>query len=289
MKTHRLQLAAACAAIALASPALSLAQPATHAPAASASAPVATPRLADGKPDLNGYWNGRRPGAGGASPFGAKLGEDGSVDFALPGREGSLGNFEKDSAVLERSETNKPIYKPEYWDKVQDLDWNGLTIDPSFHCKWDGVPRMGPPQKIMQVGNEVAFIYESQNLYRLMYTDGREHDPVRSQDQTWMGDSVARWEGDTLVVDTVGFNNISWLGWTGYLHSTELHVTEKFRREGNALHYEVVVEDPTVLQEPWHLEPRTMWLNADPKAQLWQDLPCEERDAPNITQPNMRG
>jgi hypothetical protein len=261
-----------------------------HAPEAPApQAGSQTPRLASGQPDLNGFWNGPPPGARPGGPFGAAVDSAGNVNLAIPGRGGDLGNFEKDFAVKERGETNKPIYKPEHWDKVQDLDWNGLALDPSFNCYPDGVPRMGPPQKIMQLGNEIAFFYEKQNVYRLMYTDGRPHESIRANDQTWMGDSVARWEGDTLVVDTVGFNDLGWIGWAGYFQSSDLHVTERLTRVGDSLKYEAIVDDKTLLLEPWVLHPQTLYLNKDPKVQLWQDLPCVERSLEHITQPNMRG
>jgi hypothetical protein len=275
MNTASRIAAALCLAAALALPSAGVAQ---------------TPRTADGKPDLNGYWNGRPPGSGGGGfGFGGAPSATGDINIRPPARGGTLDNFEKDSAVLERSETNKPIYKPEFWDKIQQLDWEGLTIDPTFHCKPAGVPRMGPPTKIVQLGNEIVFLYESGNTFRIMYADGRAHDDVRANDQTWMGDSVARWDGDTLVIDTVGFNDLAWNGWTGYINSTEKRVTEKLRRDGDNLIYEVIYEDPTYLQEPWVHEPIVRRLNRDPKVQLWQDLPCEERDADHIVEKNMRG
>jgi hypothetical protein len=277
MSSHRLLQALGMAVVVAAAPAVVFAQAARP-----------TPHLANNQPDLNGTW---LRGAGDANGIGNGRGADANGDvYVQPkARDADLGNFEKDSAVLERSDPNKPIYKPEYWDKVQDLDWNGLKLDPSFSCKPAGLPRMGPPQKIVQTEHEVVLLYESGNTFRTIPTDGREHDPVRANDQTWMGDSVGRWEGDTLVVDSVGFNDLSWLGWTGYLHSNDLHVIERFRREGDRLHYDVTVEDPTVLQEPWRLDPQTLHINPNPKAQLWQDLPCEERDSDHIVEKNMRG
>ena len=113
-------------------------------------------------------------------------------------------------------------------------------------------------------------------------SDGRPHDPIKSQDTTWYGDAIGKWEGDTMVLDVVGFNDESWLGWPGWLHSNNMRVEERFTRNGNTLNYQVTVFDPDTLLEPFKLEPRTLRLNADPKATLIEDLPCEERDTDHI-------
>ena len=106
----------------------------------------------------------------------------------------------------------------------------------------------------------------------------RPHDPINSKDQTYMGDSVCKWEGDTLVVDVTGFNDETWLAWPGYFHTNKMRVIERLRREGNLLHYQVTVEDPDVLLEPWTTTPRVALLNPRPDAMLAESLPCSERD-----------
>jgi len=112
--------------------------------------------------------------------------------------------------------------------------------------------------------------------------DGRPHDPIKSQDTTWYGDAVGKWEGDTLVIDIVGFNDESWIGWPGWFHSNNMHVIEKYTRTGNTIRWEATVEDPDVLLEPFHVAPRTVRVNPNPKATLQEDLPCEERDSQHI-------
>jgi hypothetical protein len=112
--------------------------------------------------------------------------------------------------------------------------------------------------------------------------DGREHDPIRSQDLTYYGDSVGTWEGDTLVVDSVGFTDESWLGWPGYLHSNNMRVVERFSRQGNTLTWQATVHDPDVLMQPWAMDPESRNLNPNPKALLTEDLPCEARDNKHI-------
>ena len=78
--------------------------------------------------------------------------------MTLPARDNDIANFEKDFSVLERSHPNKPLYKPEYWDQIQDLDWNGLTADPVFSCKPAGVPRIGDFGVARVVGRDAVRI-----------------------------------------------------------------------------------------------------------------------------------
>ncbi len=251
----------------------------SHVPATQAQD---TPRMDDGRPDFSGFW---------VSPnqINRIFDESGDVVLNLGGRDNDIGNFEKDSAVLQRAHTNKPLYKPEHWPTIQDLDWNGLLDDPVFICKPAGVPRMGPPGKIVQTPTELIFLYEgTQSPYRIIPTDGREHHPLQIADTSWLGYSIGHWEGDTLVIETVGFNDESWLGWTGYIHSWDMTVTERMRRDGDTLHWEATVHD-TMLLEPWTLNAVTRVPNTDPEAFFFGPIPCEERDAEGIVDQNVRG
>jgi len=236
---------------------------------------------------LTGFWINT-----GSLNFNVSPDAEGDVAMTLPARDSDIGNFEKDFAVLERSHTNKPLYKPEYWDRVQDMDWNGLTRDPVFRCLPAGVPRMGPPHKIVQTATEMVFLYESrfngQAMYRTIPVDGREHHPLQIADTTWLGYSIGRWEDDTLIIDTVGFNDESWLAWTGYPHTWDMKVTERIHRVGDTLHWEATVDDPMLI-EPWTLDPITRVINTDPEYFFFGAVPCDERDAENIVDPNVRG
>jgi hypothetical protein len=175
------------------------------------------------------------------------------------------------------------MYKPEFWDKVQDLDVNGNFKDPDIKCYPDGLPRIGAPSKIVQTANEIIFLYQSHNTFRVIPTDGRDHDPIRSQDLTYYGDSVGKWEGDTLVIDSVGFTDESWLAWPGYFHTNNMRVVETLRREGNTLTWQATVHDPAVLMQPWTVNPVRRTLNPNPKALLTEDLPCEDRDSEHLS------
>jgi hypothetical protein len=246
----------------------------------------ATPRMPDGKPDLSGVWMGGGGGDGGVKPDAA-----GNLTVLTRGRPCAPGqsecapgiNFERDSGVRQRMNPNVPLYKPEYWERVQYLDQHGNIEDPEWKCRPPGLPRMGPPNKIVQTTNEVIFLYQNHNTFRVIPTDGRTHDPVRAADVTWHGDSVGSWEGDTLVIDVVGFTDESWLAWPGWFHSNNMRVIERLSRDGDKLTWQATVEDPDVLLKPWVMDPRTLTLNPNAKALLIEDLPCEERDLEHMT------
>ena len=116
------------------------------------------------------------------------------------------------------------------------------------------------------------------NQFRIIPIDGRGHDPVRAKDISYFGDAVGHWDGDTLVVESVGFNDESWLASGGYFHSYDMKVTERLRREGNILHYQATVEDPTVLLQPWVMNARELDLNPDPKAYVQEGDQCSQPD-----------
>jgi len=245
-----------------------------------ASAQTATPRLADGHPDFNGLWNGNAN-----NPF---IKSEDPLAANLASRGASLLNFERDGALVRRADQNKPIYKPEYWEKVQQLDQDGNNQDPSYGCMPGGVPRIGPPLKIVQTPKELVFLYVSPpaqgwgDAYRVIPTDGRQHTPLEELDGTWKGESVGHWDGDTLVVDTIGFNDTSWLEIGGYFHSENMRVVERMHREGNTLTWQATVEDPDVLLKPWTMNKRTLVMNPDAKAELAESLPCVERDLSHL-------
>ncbi len=254
-----------------------------------AAAPAPTPRTPDGKPDLNGYWNtGPAPEDGPPAPAGGlargptTVDENGDYISPITLRNGDMSNLTNDGVISRRSTNNIPLYKPEFWEKVEDLDYNGNVTDPFNHCMPPSIPRMGTPRRIIQTPNEVLFFYAigfQRNDYRAIPIGPRTVQPDR--DGTWMGSPWAHWEGDTLVVETIGFNDQTWFGPQGYLHGYEMKVTEKFRREGNRLIYESIVEDPEYLQRPWVRDPVTLSLNTTPGFRMAEAPPCSDRDVKN--------
>jgi hypothetical protein len=230
---------------------------------------VPTPRMGN-HPDLSGNWvytdwignymtgGGRRCAP--TQPADCNRQVNQTYDFELysPSRFGNLG---------------RPVYKPEFWDKVQQLDMWTNKYDPVMTCQPLGVPREGPPRRIYQTDKDITFIYIGGDAgggygeYRVIPTDGRKHDPNK-RETTYLGYTVGRWEGDTLVLDSIKFNDQTWFGRGGFFHSEDMHVVERFTRQGDVLLYDVTVEDPEVLVEPWVLPTRTVRRNPNPDAGL---------------------
>jgi hypothetical protein len=154
---------------------------------------------------------------------------------------------------------NKPEYKPELLAKVKDLSDKQGVLDPAFYCKPQGVPRMGAPTQIVQTQGQVVFLYGASNLFRVIPTDGRPH--RADADPSYMGDSIGRFEGDTLVVDVTNFNDDTWLGSDGYFHSEKMHVVERLTRKGDVITYTATVEDPGVLAKPWTMTARDLTIS----------------------------
>src|ERR1051326_8108714 len=180
---------------------------------------VATPRTADGKPDLSGTWTGRaRGGRGGANTDPQILQEIASRRCA-PGQhvegleKGHCVNQTLDQEVVRedvidgtvvcsgRWDPNKPIYKPEFWDRIQELDQHTNTEDPILKCQPQGLTRTGMPERIVQLPNEIILFYAgnatSPRDFRMIPTDGRMHTKADLEAVTFWGRSVGRWDGDT--------------------------------------------------------------------------------------------
>lgn len=265
---------------------LILAQTPTQVPAASTS----TPRMPDGKADLSGFW--------GATPRDEAYADDaGNITREFPSRRCGPNqvncdirtNQSADGQLTARYDPNRPLYKAEYWDRIQELDANTNFVDPLMKCQPYGVPRIGPPAKILQTPTEIVLFYTAPGAstqprdFRIIPIDGRKHDPERAKiEWTFYGYSVGYWEGDTLVVDSVGFNDSTWLARGGYFHSDQMRVLERFRREGNVLHYQATVEDPVVLLAPWVMNPHQLRSNTDLTAYIPESSPCKDVDSENM-------
>jgi len=228
-----------------------------------------TPRLPDEHPNLNGFWN-TPPRAD--NPRQVDKAEDGSILF-----EFSI-NFDEtipDQLCIDDScqVKNQPPYNAEYMPKVKALAesmYLGTSSqDPEMACKPNGLPRTGIGSvQIVQTPEIIAVLYESapSSIYRVIYMDGR---PVPDDlEGSYMGYSTGHWEGDTLVVDTVGFNDDTWLGAGGHgrskytsIHSDKMHVTERWTRQANTLTVETTVEDPGAFTRPWVLAPRRVQIS----------------------------
>jgi len=243
-----------------------------------------TPRMANGHPDLTGNWNynamnwrygNRRCDPTQQEGCSRALNQTMDFEFEAPSRWGP----------------NRPLYKPEYWDKVQELDMWTNKDDPVMTCQPLGVPREGPPRRVIESANDIIFFYGEYvdggggfGEYRVIPTDDRKHDEKKAIESTYMGYTVGRWEGDTLVLDSISFVDSTWLARGGFFHSDQMHVVEKLTRKGDKILYEVTVDDPASLVEPWVMTPRTLTVSTFPDAGLLRERGnCEVYETKDIS------
>jgi len=253
-------------------------QPPVNSAAAKPAPAKSTPRTADGHPDLNGVWSA----AGGiASIFRSEKKEDGSIQikggdqFYIFTNQRPAGPPRAAAAYTQ----NVPSYKPEFQAKVKYLNDNESKTDQVFYCGKPGVPRIGPPRKIIQSAKETVFLYEdmSGDGYRVIPTDGKPHHADSAP--SYNGDSTGHWEGDTFVVESSNFVEDTWFGENGYFHSDAMKVTERLTREGDTVTYLVTVDDPKVLTQPWTMNPRKLQLSDD---ELEESPRCADQDGKRL-------
>ena len=205
----------------------------THAPAVAQEAPDAapksppTPRLPDGTVDLggNGVWD--LPWIRDFSTI--IVGGDDDTDAPM---------LPWTSAMRESNRAGFSVFDPE-----------GVCLPP-------GGPRAFAtpyPAEMIQHRDRIIVIYEGGgHVWREIHMDGRPHPEGDALNPTYFGHSVGHWEGDTLVVDTVGYNEKTWLDYSGHMHTDQLHTLERITRpDRDTLHYEVTITDPGAYSEPW--------------------------------------
>src|SRR5262245_45187132 len=251
--------------------------------AATQTAAVVTPRLANGKPDMTGNW-GAAPlpvtGSGtrrcGPTQVGCRSGQD---------------NFVVDYELISHPRLGpiRPIYKPEFWDKVQYNDQWTNKEDPVMTCQPLGLPRQGTPRRIIQTDKDIIFFYGMYGDYgggnvefRDIPTDGRQRSAQKAIEATYFGYSIGTWEGDTLVIDSTSFVDTTWLGRGGLFHSANMHIIEKLTRVGNELRYDMTIEDPDVFIEPWVMPTRVLRLGGG-DAIIPERAYCEVYEEGNVT------
>jgi hypothetical protein len=224
---------------------------------------AAVPRTADGKPDLSGIWQVLNTAAWDIQDHAASLG--------VPGGQGVV-------------EGNEIPYQPSALARKRENYANRRTADPEAKCYEPGVPRatyMPYPFQIVQTPTFVAILYEYIHVTRHIYVDGTPH-PKGPIDNWWMGDSRARWEGNTLVVDVIHFTDKTWFDRAGNFHSDALHVVERYTpTDRDHLLYEATIEDPKVFTRPWKMS-MPLYRRQEPNVQLL-DYECytllEEQNA----------
>lgn len=205
------------------------------------------PRAADGKPDLTGVWQG------GSTQRGNWEEANGGTGVGGTGRN--------PTAPVVLSSNDRPAGREgapyQDWAAKKVLEaYNRRGIDdPTAQCLPGGVPRSVTlglfPQQFVQTPKQIIILYEYMHTFRVIPIDAKHPDDLVP---SYMGNSVAHWERDTLVVDVIGFNDKTWLSGTGTFHSEDLHITERYTRvDKDRIDYEVTMEDPKVLTKPWKL------------------------------------
>jgi hypothetical protein len=190
----------------------------------------AIPRTADGKPDFAGVWS---------SGTSERLGDLGGG----PPRFTSAPDLPRPEPLP---------YQP--WaeaERQKYLDRRGID-DPIGRCMMPGVPRttgMPMPMQFVQSPKQFIILYEAYHAYRVIPFTAAHPDDV---EPSFMGDSIARWDGDTLVIDVVGFNTQTWISGVGSVHTDKMHVVERYRFiDPQTVVLEATVEDPGALTKPW--------------------------------------
>jgi hypothetical protein len=259
------------------------------------TAAAPTPRRADGKPDLTGNWNRAvNPVSGnGARRCGPTQVKGGGIN-PEHGCTGGQDNFWVEYAWISPSRfgvLGRPIYKPELWDRIRELDMWTNKYDPVMTCKPLGLPRHGTPTRIVQNDIDVIFFYPinadyggGNNEYRNIPTDGRARSALAEDLATFYGQSIGKWEGDTLVIDSINFDDSTWLGRGGLIHSGSMHIVERLTRVGNEIRYDMTIEDPEMFVEPWVMPTRVLTLNARADGGIMAERsPCEVYEGGNET------
>ena len=241
----------------------------TPQPIAGQSAPYRAPRLVGTQnPDVNGIWQALttanwdiRPHAAARSLLPDQLGAIG----AMPGGQGVVegGDIPYQPWAAERQKENfqKRLTRP------TDLKTNETAGDPEAKCYLPGVPRatyMGFPFQIIQTPRLMLITYEYANATRLIHLEGQPDAPADS----WMGWSIGRWDGDTLVVDVTNQVDRTWFDRSGNFHSDALRVVERYTPvTPYHLSYEATIEDPKVFTRPWKIS-MPLYRRIEPNAQL---------------------
>ena len=219
------------------------------------------PRTADGRPDFSGYWQAVNTANYDILPRSAS--KDGPAGFGVV-------------------EGNELPYQPAALAKKRDNYAKRQTLDTEASCFLPGVPRimyMPFPFQIVQTPGTIMMLFEYVHATRNIFMNTPH---PRGPIEWWMGDSRGRWDGDTLVVDVVHFNDQTWFDRAGNHHSEAMHLVERYTlMDADHIRYEVTVEDPKIFTKPWkmnmvfyrHREPNFQLLDYECYAFILDDEP----------------
>ncbi len=234
-------------------------------------------RAENSHPDLNGIWEVMNEAdydleAHEARPaMAVRPGPYGPVPAAPVLALGAVGAVPPSLGVVEGGEIP---YKPEALAQKKKNQENWLTSDPEIKCFLPGVPRatyIAQPFRILQNNTQIFFSYQFAGAVRNIYMK----DPGPAPVDSWMGQSVGHWEGNTLVVDVTGMNDQTWFDRAGNFHSDALHVVERYTlKNPDIISYEATIEDPNVFTRPWKIS-MPLYRRQEKNAQLL-DFKCVE-------------
>jgi hypothetical protein len=215
-------------------------------------------RTPDGRPDLNGIWQAMNTANWDIQDHPARKGDILALGaaFSVPGGAGVV-------------EGNEIPYRPEALAKKKENAANWVKNDPEVKCYLPGVPRanyMPYPFQIIQgpASSDILMAYEFADATRIIHMNTKETSPVDS----WMGWSIGRWDGDTLVVEVTDFNGETWFDRAGNYHSEALRVIERYTPVSpDRLRYEVTINDPKVFTRPWKMQ-MPLYRRTEPNARL---------------------
>jgi hypothetical protein len=216
------------------------------------------PRTPDGTPDLGGIWQALNTANWNIEAHAAKQGPVVALGaaFAVPPGPGVV-----DGGAIP--------YLPDALAKRQTNAANWTTLDPEVKCFMPGVPRatyMPYPFQIVQSGDNILMTYEFASASRVVRMNGQEKSPAPA----WMGWSVGRWDGETLVIDVTDHMEETWFDRAGNYHSDALKVTERYTAiDANTLQYQATIEDPKVFSRPWTIS-MPLYRRREPNAQLME-------------------
>lgn len=217
----------------------------------------AIPRLSNGKPDLSGIWDKPRV-------VDVSKNSTGSVCGSL-----TIGCKQEGPGELP--------FTPAGLAKYNRRDEEAIEFDSAAYCWPEGYVRSWGtsfPVEIFQNPSRMAVLFEEYNVYHVIPTDGREH--AKDLEPSWFGNSIGKWEGDTLVVDNIGFNAKTWIDTARHPHSEQLHTVERFDRpDMQHLNYEVTIEDPVMFTHPF--KNKRLFVHMKPGQELMESV-CEENN-----------
>ena len=244
-------------------------------PSVTRTAGQAGPRRISGKPNFSGIWQANNEANWDLQAHEARSGmvtQRGIYPYeyarvpaapvvalgAAGGVPGSLGVVQGDGQIP---------YKPEALAMKKENAENWIERDPELKCYLPGIPRatyMPYPFEITQSTNKVHVAYEFASTARTIHLDKVEGPPT----DLWMGHSVGRWEGDTLVVDVTDFNGKAWFDRAGNFSSDALHLVERFTLvTPDVIRYDVAIDDPKTFTRPWQIS-MPLYRRMEPNMQL---------------------